>query len=80
MLGLRPPGLEFQILCLDDSVISIISPSSGGSPGPIQPICAQRWPKAPFISFLPASDIRKKPEYAGPYPEGVGDVAPPPQV
>ena len=21
------------------------------SPGPIQPICTQRWPKAPFISF-----------------------------
>ena len=34
MLGLRPPGLEFRILCLEDSVISIISPSSGGSPGP----------------------------------------------
>ena len=35
VLGLRPPGLEFRILCLDDSVISIISPSSGGSPGPV---------------------------------------------
>ena len=34
MRGLRPPGLEFRILCLEDSVISIISPSSGGSPGP----------------------------------------------
>ena len=31
--GLRPPGLEFRIMCLEDSVISIISPSSGGSPG-----------------------------------------------
>ena len=31
----RPPGLEFRILCLEDSVISIISPSSGGSPGPV---------------------------------------------
>ena len=30
VLGLRPPGLEFRILCLEDSVISIISPSSGG--------------------------------------------------
>ena len=49
--GLRPPGLEFRILCLEDSVISIISPSSRGSPGPVQPICAQRWPKARFISF-----------------------------
>ena len=33
VLGLRPPGLEFRILCLEDSVISIISPSPGGSPG-----------------------------------------------
>ena len=51
MLDLRPPGFEFRILCLKDSVISFISPSSGGSPGPVQPICAQRWPKAQFISF-----------------------------
>ena len=35
VLGLRPPVLEFLILCLEDSVISIISPSSGGSPGPV---------------------------------------------
>ena len=35
IIGLRPPGLEFRILCLEDSVISIISPSSGGSPGPV---------------------------------------------
>ena len=35
VLGLRPPGLEFRILCLEDSVISIISPSSRGSPGPV---------------------------------------------
>ena len=35
VLGLRPPGLEFRILCLEDSVISIFSPSSGGSPGPV---------------------------------------------
>ena len=35
VLGLRPPGLEFRILCLEDSVISIISPASGGSPGPV---------------------------------------------
>ena len=35
LLGLRPPGLEFRNLCLEDSVISIISPSSGGSPGPV---------------------------------------------
>ena len=35
VLGLRPPGLEFRILCLKDSVISIISPPSGGSPGSV---------------------------------------------
>ena len=35
VLSLRPPGLDFRILCLEDSVISIISPSSGGSPGPV---------------------------------------------
>ena len=35
VLGLRPLGLEFRILCLEDSVISFISPSSGGSPGPV---------------------------------------------
>ena len=38
VLGLRPPGLEFQIFYLggggEGSVISLISPSSGGSPGP----------------------------------------------
>ena len=32
VLGLRPPGLRFRILCLEDSVISFISPSSGCSP------------------------------------------------
>ena len=35
VLGLRPPGLEFRILCVEDSVISFISPFSGGSPGPV---------------------------------------------
>ena len=38
MLGPRPPGLEFRILCLEDSVISFISPSSGGSPGLVKPM------------------------------------------
>ena len=35
--GARPqtPGLEFRILYLEGSVIPLISPSSGGSPGPI---------------------------------------------
>ena len=28
-------ALEFRILCLEDSVISIISQSSGGYPGPV---------------------------------------------
>ena len=35
LVKLRPPGLEFRILCLDGSVVSLISPSSGGSPDPI---------------------------------------------
>ena len=35
VLSLRPPGFEFRILCLEGSVISLISPSSGGSPGPV---------------------------------------------
>ena len=35
VLGLRPPGFEFRILYLEGCVISFISPSSGGSPGPI---------------------------------------------
>ena len=35
VLGLRPPGLEFRIRCLENSVISIISSSSGGSPSPV---------------------------------------------
>ena len=30
MLSLRPPGLEFRTLCLEGSVISLTSPSSGG--------------------------------------------------
>ena len=30
-----PPALEFRILCPEGSVISFISPSSGGSPGPV---------------------------------------------
>ena len=52
MLGLRPPGFEFRIMCLEGSVISRISPSSGASPGPNKPVCAQKWPKARFIYFL----------------------------
>ena len=35
VLSLRPPGLEFRTLCLEGSVISFTSPSSGGSPGPV---------------------------------------------
>ena len=52
VLGLRSPGLKFRILCLEDCVISLISPSSGCSPGPFQPTCTQRWHKTPFILFL----------------------------
>ena len=33
--GLRHPRFEFRILCLEGSVISHISPYSGGPPGPI---------------------------------------------
>ena len=29
--GIRPLGFEFRIMCLEGSVISLISPSSGGS-------------------------------------------------
>ena len=35
VLGLRPPGSEFRILSLGGSVISFISPFTGGSPGPV---------------------------------------------
>ena len=48
-LRVRPPGIEFRIMCQVGSVISFISPSPGGSPRPIQPICAQRWTKTPFL-------------------------------
>ena len=40
VLGYRPPGFEFRILYLEGKVISPTSPSSGGSPGPIYPVCA----------------------------------------
>ena len=52
VLGLRPPGLEFRILWLEGSVISFISPPSGGSPGPAQPICAHMWPNTPLFIIL----------------------------
>ena len=52
VLGLRPPGLEFRILCLEDSVISIISPCSGGSPGPS---LAYRCGKHPNILLMPVN-------------------------
>ena len=34
-LGLRLPGFKFRIQCLEGSVISFISLSSGGAPGPV---------------------------------------------
>ena len=43
VLGIRPPVLEFRILCREGSVIWFIAPSSGCSSGPVQPMCAQRW-------------------------------------
>ena len=55
MLGLRHPGFEFEILCLDGSVISLISQSPEGSPGPIQPVCAvcvQKWHRARLMPFI----------------------------
>ena len=48
LLGLRPPGLEFRILCREVSVISSISPSC--FPGPVQPIYVQRWSKILFLN------------------------------
>ena len=48
VLGFRPQGREFRILCLEGIVISFISPSTWGSPGPAQPLCAQY---ILFISF-----------------------------
>ena len=47
VLRLRSPELEFRILCLDGSVISIISPS----PSFVYIICAKKLPQTPFISF-----------------------------
>ena len=44
---------KFQILCLEGSVISFISPSSGGS------TCTQWWPETPFISFIYLINIYK---------------------
>ena len=41
-------GSNFES-CVWRTVISFISPSSGGSPGPVLPICGQRWPKDRFI-------------------------------
>ena len=52
VLGLTPPEYEFWILCLEGSIISFISPFSGGSPGPVQVICPQRWPKSPYIHLF----------------------------
>ena len=34
VLGLRPPGLEFRILCMEGSVISFFSPSLSHHPHP----------------------------------------------
>ena len=44
VIGLRPPQLKFRILCLEDSVVWFVSPSSWGSPGSVWPVCVQCWP------------------------------------
>ena len=52
VLGLRRPGLEFLILCLEGSVISLIHLTILKEVLLAQfSVCAQRWPKTPFISF-----------------------------
>ena len=52
VLGPRSPGLEFRILCLEGSVISFISSSSGCSPGQVSHKCAQRWLYINHIHFI----------------------------
>ena len=49
VLGLRTPGFEFRILCLEGSVIALISPSSCGSPGPMWPVVHKSGLKPDFI-------------------------------
>ena len=41
-------GSNFES-CVWRTVIPFMSPSSGGSPGPVLPICGQTWPKARFF-------------------------------
>ena len=41
VLGLRPPELVFRMLCVEGSVNTFISPSLGGSTGPVQPVCTK---------------------------------------
>ena len=56
VFDLRPPMFQFRILSLEGSPIWFTSPSSRAYRGPVQPVCAQMWPKAPFIrSFLALS-------------------------
>ena len=35
VLDLKPPALEFRIMCLEGSIISMILSSSWGYPGPV---------------------------------------------
>ena len=51
VLALRRQGLKFRILCLDGSVISFISPSSGCSPDQFSTY-VHKLPKTPFINLL----------------------------
>ena len=52
-LRARPQTARYLISnpVIEDSVISFVSPFLEGSSGPVWPICAQRRPNTPFISF-----------------------------
>ena len=52
MLNLRRPEIEFRILCLEGNVIWFTLPSSGRHPGPVEPVCAERLPKATFVNLF----------------------------
>ena len=49
VLGLKPQGPEFRIMCLDYSAISFISPSLLGY------MYTQRWPNTPVMMFMYSS-------------------------
>ena len=49
----RGPDAVVKAACLESRRLRFRAPSGlrGGSIAPVQAICAQRWPKTPFISF-----------------------------